>query len=304
MDQMLDVLTPAQRKQFDVFSQGFVESRLPPLEILAWQLEHPDEFRDVLADRLFPQYRGFHIKPFFQLDVDGKFLRRQMDHWERYASLDPELRAKTDKQAETVLIPDIIFTLQEDPIAIALQLTEEQRTILADLKTRHEKFYSDWNEEWKKVGYDLKSPKTSKDPEYRAYEAQQLQLMKSMWEIVKTSLSEEQSAGLELLSKRLELIRGGLLHSLIYGELRKDLDFTNNQRIEIVDVGEKCLKKIQRQSLAWEKEAHEQLFKVLNPEQVEKIEELLGSPLERDRANIDVLIAQFLLSEKIALQTN
>jgi hypothetical protein len=301
IDQMLDVFDSSQKKKFDTLSQGFVDLRLPPLEILAWQLEHPDAYRDVLADRIFSQYRGFTIQPYYYLDVDQTFRLFAMNHSDKYDSLAPELRAKVDEDADTECIPRLVFTLHKIEIATALQLNDEQFLRFSDCTSQFSKFHENWNQ--KLANYDVALAKLGKNPLYNQYVAEQKQLVKGMLNVVETTLSYEQKDGLELLSKRLELIRGGLLHSLIYGELRKDLDFTNNQRIEIVEVGEKCLKKIQRQSLAWEKEAHERLFKVLNPEQVEKIEELLGPPLEHDRANIDVLITQFLLSERIALQS-
>ena len=288
------VLNDAQKSQLRDFTGEFFPPRIPNVEVLAWQIENKDFYKEVVADSFTPEYRGLFVNPRFRLRFDGVLEISPIDNFARYGQLKQVEKAEVDKRAVEFVYNSLLDTLLDESIVVEIQLVRDQRESLERLKLEITDFIEDWNRRQAEKPFDPALGKLGNDPLYIEFNAMYMDMCSNGLTSIDSILLQHQKDSLVELLQKVEVIRGGMLASLIHGHLGRALRVDDRQKRELEEIGIIALGEIEEKSLGWEAEIQTRFKRFLSDAQRELLDSVLGPELKQGRANIDLIVSQII----------
>ena len=283
-----DVLTKEQQEQFDEWSSGFLESRTPPIDLLAWQIRNLDRFEETIADQMYPEFRGFFVSAPYFVDYDGILEE------ETFLSQPDDLKAKlSDSQLKRreAYVKLSFFrwlhsTITNEATSVEIQSTDEQ----IDFANRIKRKYNHFERDWRETVHQIASANEFGSDVYAEYERLKAELVAEGTRDLENLLLPHQRRFLETLSLLFEVFRGGFPSAMIYGQTGQTLRLTGKQKKEIEEICKNSVSEIESQTRNWEKEIFSKLKDSFSARRQEQLEFLFKYPVSHGWVNIHLLL--------------
>ncbi len=288
-EKLLSILDSDQRKKLDEIVNEFGGIKIPPLDVLALQIEELEWIDDLFESAPKVDFVGCFVQPYFEIDVDGSF---------RLVDTPGNLSTNSRSTKESELVSQREWTTF---MATVSGITDSRLVEYLSLSPANLETLTQYQA-------DLSAQTTKlRTPPQEAFEDPRL--MKSWLEehvsirskfirenafIFNTMFDSSQKTKLKNLAANNELIRFGFVYLITQGALGKLLNVSNEQKTESRRVGFDVLAMISKESLKLESAAISRLKDRLNSSQKEVLDDAIGEDLEHSRPNIELFAMQLL----------
>jgi hypothetical protein len=289
LHKLRDVLTKEQQQTLDGWSLGFLESRLPSLDLLVWQMKNLEFFAETIADERLPKMRGFFIGGIFFLDYDGNlesepFIGRPID-------LKAKVSARELKVREAYINQQVFLSLHriitDESLSKEIQSTSEQIELAKSLVDRFAIFESHWHETIYPI---LSSRDQDRSEVYAEYQRLKAELIADSTRDLENILMPHQTKLLETMSLLIEVLKAGYPGAFVSGGTGKALKLTVDQKNAIEEICQKSISEIESQTRKWENEIFSRLNDTLSKERREGLKFLIECPISHGHVNIYLLL--------------
>jgi hypothetical protein len=289
LKKLRDVLSKEQQKQLDEWSSGFLELRLPSLDLLTWQMKNIERFEETTADQRLPKLRGFFIGGLYFLDYDGNLESEPIIG--RPVELKKKLSDRELKVREARIDQQIFLSLHriitDESLSAEIQSTSEQIEMANGIIETFAIFESDWQETNFPI---LKSGKQGQSEVYAEYERLKANLIADGTRNLENVLLPHQRRFLETMSMLMEVLKAGYPAAFISGQTGRTLKLTANQKREIQEICKKSVSEIESQTRNWEKEIFSKLKDSFSDNRKEELEFLFKCPISHGKVNVYLLL--------------
>jgi hypothetical protein len=289
LKKMESSLSGESHQIFESNYKAFIEQRFPALDAVVWQASNVDILHKRLVDDSAEgeNYFGLFIRPVFSMDAAGRLVGETSTKGYSKEYL-KKLGAESVPVHKFFRYLSLMNSLRSSEVFEGLDLTPDQSEQLEQLHLAYQKQEDVLMERRGELDAQGKySDEVQKlEMEERAKAGEM-----GLAEIDKILLPAQTEA-LNLISEGAEFIFGGFSYAIEYGNAGKRLKVSADDKKKIREVANEFCKKVNEETKDWEQEAIDRLLEVLNEEQREKFNALIGPPLKYTGCNIDLFIAQ------------
>jgi hypothetical protein len=288
LKEITEILDDRQRAELGAISNGVLEARIPPLELLVWQLKHIDLFEETVADSSSPDYRGLCVAPVFGFDIDGTFAHLSIFPFTFFKSLSVEDKKKADREGPQEIFHSLRAVFDNPAFVDEMQLTGDQLAEIKRIGEEHDASHEESSSTLK--GRDTKLWDSGLDPVFN----QHLKLLDELYESgrkrFEAILLPHQKKTLVLISAMRESLKAGLPAALVYGQMGKLLKITRSQKSELLELCKVSLATIETETRAWEEEILRKIAETIGEESRSLLRTALAKQPEFGSVNISKLL--------------
>ncbi|MBX3417133.1 MAG: hypothetical protein KF851_05980 [Pirellulaceae bacterium] len=269
--------------------QEFLRQRVPPLDLIAWQLENRETLMEVRENaQAGPQdYIGFFQSTSFTVSAAGRLHYGFENH-------SPSTRNRVSR-TKKFLSSNFFRQLSSTTLALGNEL---------DLSDHQVAEITSMQEELDELSSQHVDRRTLMRQDGESDEA--IIAFNNQFEVVQNRMAEEalvkldsmltpiQKEALKLMAEGAEFIYCGFPFALEFGNAGKRLKLTAAERDAIRAEAEKFMERIKEETREWEQEILDRFLDVMNEKQQEKLKKLLGDPLQHTGCDIEILITTLL----------
>ncbi|MBX3418019.1 MAG: hypothetical protein KF851_10485 [Pirellulaceae bacterium] len=288
LDEMLVALPTEKAQKFRERYEPHIRPRLPAIDIIIWQTVNADEIATKLEkDNLAGEpYGGLFIPSGFSMDVAGR-LTNDMNPGMYSAAFMKRNNAEDVPIAKFIFYMSMFsYLLGSSDFSSELDLSGEQIAQLTQLQDEH----AERKTLWMTRSSELRSAGKFTPDDGRWEMEDRVRLAGQGLKQMDAILLPHQRDTLRWLAECGELLSGGFPYAAEHGRLGKHLKFTVEEKEKLRDTAERICKRWEEQSLRWEQDAIDRLLDLLDAEQRQALENLIGPPLKHTGCNVDLLI--------------
>lgn len=269
--------------------QEFLRQRVPPLDLVAWQLENREKMRELLEHtQKGPQdYSGFFRSSGFSINVAGR-LQLGLE------STTPPSKER-ESQLLTVSPNDFLGQLSSTILSLEneLDLTDQQVGGISAMLAQRSEFVDQHLSERARLGEQGASAEEIKALKKQFEDAQNRMAEEALVKL-DSMLTPIQKEALTLMAEGAEFIYCGFPFALEFGNAGKRLKLTAAERDAIRAEAEKFMERIKEETREWEQEILDRFLEVMNEKQQEKLKKMLGDPLQHTGCDMEIFITTLL----------
>ncbi|MBX3418623.1 MAG: hypothetical protein KF851_13545 [Pirellulaceae bacterium] len=289
LQKLRDVLSKEQQAQLDNWSLGFLESRPPSLDLLAWQMRNMQRFEETVFDQRLPNLRGFFVGTGYFIDYDG--VLEEETYLTGTSDLKRKLTDREQKLRDAYISQQVFLKLHriivDESISGEIESTNEQIEFANSVVERLQIFETKWFE----TVFPINRAGTQEGNEvYAEYERRKAELIAEGTRDLESIFLPHQRRFLETLGILFEVFRGGYPSAIVYGQTGRTLKLTSKQKGEIELICKESVSEIESQTRNWEKEIFSKLKDSFSDNRKEELEFLFNCPISQGQVNIYLLL--------------
>ncbi len=289
MERLLSRLTPRHRTELEeYFKRNNFQPENINFGVFMWQLDYQPESQkknEGMSEASTPRTNTEHHKgfaeEFFELQATGTF------NLTISGGLEPRKRPAINLDAvvkKGLMDSQVIRLLMSPNIAKPLELSDGQ---IAMFREAFDIFHEQNNE---LIAEFQDAPDRQKAlPKIKAARIESYKVLDGLVERV---LFPHQIEWLQEYVGRIGATRIGLVGSLVDGQLGRTLGITESEKKALLEEAAKIRDELMPKSLELENEIYDRLMASLPEEDAQRLNEMIGKPIEEGYANLDVLADQ------------
>ncbi len=289
---MTESLDPPSKEIFDSVFREFVEQRLPPLDVILWQIENADELHRHFEEsgNSGKEFSGLFLPNKYVVDITGRFVGETSTSGLSKASVAKRMRVE-QLLCDYAYCKSLLFYLTDSALAAGLDLTNEQLAGIEQLSGNDREFHQALLQRRTDSGLPGYSGDESTESAQREIREMKSFAAKTLGQLDQI-LTQHQKESLGRLAEGAEFVLGGFNYAVEFGNAGKRLKLSAKEIERIRKAGRAFSIELKQTSEKIEQEIMEKIFAVLNDEQRKKLDSLMGQPLEYSSCNLELLLVQ------------